>query len=140
MSLHGQARTLHINNIPVEKLQALIERAKAFGTTPEEYALHLIAEGLEPSEKSRSENLMTPRRKVEKIKEGAVTPRVVSEWYGRLEDAEPFPDLGYWLSQDDAAKFDAAWEMVIEAHQIKGEDIRESRLQRSVGGLQRREG
>ena len=65
MSLHVRTQTLHINNIPADKLQAL---------------------------------------------------------------------------QDDAAKFDAAWEMVIEAHQIKGEDISESRLQRTVGGFQRREG
>jgi hypothetical protein len=64
----------------------------------------------------------------------------ITEGYGRLEDAVPFPDLDYWAAQDDVAKFDAAWEMVIEAHQIKGEDIRESRLQRSVGGLQRRAG
>ncbi|MCI0392303.1 MAG: hypothetical protein MOB07_26525 [Acidobacteria bacterium] len=116
MSLHIETQTLQINRIPADKMQVLIERANALGTTPEEYALRLIVEGLEPREKT------------------------FSEWYGRLEEAEPFPDLGYWLSQDDAAKFDAAWEMVIEAHQIKGEDIRESRLQRSVGGLQRREG
>jgi hypothetical protein len=64
--------------------------------------------------------------------------RHITEWYGRLEDAEPFPDLAYWQSQADDAKFVAAWEMVIEAHLIRGEDLRESRLQRSVERLERR--
>ena len=69
-----------------------------------------------------------------------MTKSNITEWYGRLEDAQPFPDLEYWQSQDDKTKFDAAWEMVIEAHLIKGEDLRESRLQRTIGALQRREG
>lgn len=66
--------------------------------------------------------------------------RVIKEWYGRFEDAELFPDIEYWKHQSDLAKFDAAWDMVIEAHLIKGEDLRESRLQRAIGGLQQREG
>ncbi len=66
--------------------------------------------------------------------------RTMKEWYGRIEDAERFPDIEYWQSQDDSAKFAAVWEMVIEAHLMKGEDLRGARLQRSVGGLQRREG
>jgi hypothetical protein len=66
--------------------------------------------------------------------------RNISVWYGRLEDAEKFPDLQYWQGQSDAAKFAAAWDMVVEAHALKGEDLSESRLQRSVASLQRREG
>ncbi|MGH9754842.1 MAG: hypothetical protein ACREA2_18855 [Blastocatellia bacterium] len=140
MSLHIKTQTLQIKSIPADKMQVLIERANASGTTPEEYALRLIVEGLEPHEGTFDETPGTIHPEVTESEERAVAPRVVTEWYGRLEEAEPFPDLDYWLSQDDAAKFDAAWEMVIEAHWIKGEDIRESRLQRSVGGLQCREG
>lgn len=66
--------------------------------------------------------------------------RNISIWYGKLEDAEIFPDLEYWQQQDDATKFAAAWEMVVEAHALKGEDLSESRLQRSIASLQRREG
>jgi hypothetical protein len=62
----------------------------------------------------------------------------ITEWYGKIEDAKPFPDIEYWQSQDDAKKFDAVREMVIEAYLIKGVDLRGSRLQRAVGGLQRR--
>ena len=64
----------------------------------------------------------------------------MTEWYGRIEDAELFPDIEYWQAQDDTTKFNAVWEMVIEAHLIKGEDLRGARLQRTVGRLQRREG
>jgi hypothetical protein len=69
----------------------------------------------------------------------AMRERRISIWYGKLEDAEPYPDLKYWQAQDDKTKFDAAWEMVVEAHAIKGEDLSESRLQRSVASFQRRE-
>lgn len=65
--------------------------------------------------------------------------RNITVWYGRLEDALPFPDLEYWQAQSDEAKFDAAWDMVVEAHAIKGEDLSESRLRRSVASFQRRE-
>ena len=68
-----------------------------------------------------------------------MSQRVITEWYGRFEEAERFPDLEYWREQGDAAKLKAAWEMVIEAHQIKGEDLSESRLQRTVASFQRRE-
>ena len=64
--------------------------------------------------------------------------REMTVWYGRREDAELYPDVAYWQAQPDAKKFEATWQMVIEAYAIKGEDIRELRLQRSVGGLQRR--
>jgi hypothetical protein len=66
--------------------------------------------------------------------------RNISIWYGKIEDAERFPDLEYWRRQDDSTKFAAAWEMVVEAHAIKGEDLSESRLQRSIASFQRRAG
>jgi hypothetical protein len=69
----------------------------------------------------------------------SVEKRNMTVWYGRLQDAEEFPDLKYWQSQSDATKFAAAWEMVLDAHALKGEDLSESRLQRSVASFQRRE-
>ncbi|MDX6385737.1 MAG: hypothetical protein QOK48_3310, partial [Blastocatellia bacterium] len=51
--------------------------------------------------------------------------RNITVWYGRLDDAEPFMDLRYWLGQSAEAKFATAWEMVIEAHALKGEDLGE---------------
>jgi hypothetical protein len=62
----------------------------------------------------------------------------IVEWYGRLEDAPLFPDLEYWQSQPDIAKFQAVHDMIIEAHLIKGEDLRGARLQRAVEHFERR--
>jgi hypothetical protein len=31
----------------------------------------------------------------------AMRERRISIWYGKLEDAEPYPDLKYWQAQDD---------------------------------------
>jgi len=69
----------------------------------------------------------------------SVEKRNIKVWYGRLEDAERFPDLQYWQNQSDATKFAAAWDIVLEAHALKGEDLSESRLQRFVASFQRRE-
>jgi hypothetical protein len=69
----------------------------------------------------------------------SIRERNITVWYGRLADAPLFPDLEYWQAQSDEIKFDTAWQMVIEAHAIKGEDLSESRLQRSIASLQRRE-
>ena len=70
----------------------------------------------------------------------SVERRHITVWYGRIEDAPRFPDLQYWQAQSDEEKFAAAWEMVLDAHALKGEDLSESRLQRSVASFQRREG
>jgi hypothetical protein len=64
--------------------------------------------------------------------------REIKIWYGKLEDAEKFPDMKFWQAQSDEKKFAAAWEMVLEAHELKGENLRESRLLKSVVSLQRR--
>lgn len=64
--------------------------------------------------------------------------REIKVWYGRLEDAEKFPDMKFWQKQTDEKRFAAAWEMVLEAHSLKGEDLRESRLRRTVTNFQRR--
>lgn len=40
-------------------------------------------------------------------------------WYGKLEDAERYPDVKYWQAQPDAKKFETAWQMVIDAYAMK---------------------
>ena len=69
----------------------------------------------------------------------SVARRHITVWYGKLEDAQRFPDLQYWQAQTDEEKFATAWEMVVDSHALKGEDLSESRLQRSVASFQRRE-
>jgi hypothetical protein len=62
--------------------------------------------------------------------------RDINVWYGKIEDAPKYPDVAYWRKQSVRKKFEAAWQMVIEAHRMKGEDLSESRLQRSVVSFQ----
>ena len=64
-----------------------------------------------------------------------IKKRDIKVWYGKIEDAEKYPAVNYWREQPDDAKFEVAWQMVIDAHSMKGEDLSESRLQRTVGGL-----
>jgi hypothetical protein len=68
-----------------------------------------------------------------------VKKRNIKVWYGKLKDAPRFPDVAYWQGRPDEEKFAAAWQMVLEAYAIKGEELGESRLQRSVAGFQRLE-
>lgn len=48
-------------------------------------------------------------------------------------------DIEFWQSQDDAARFDAAWELVVFAHELKGRNLDELRVQRSVESIERSE-
>ena len=62
---------------------------------------------------------------------------VAMERKGRIEDLDRSFDLQFWQTQSDAAKFAAAWELVITAYQIKGKDLNELRFQRSIEHFQR---
>jgi hypothetical protein len=53
------------------------------------------------------------------------------ERYGRLADLDRSFDVEYWQRLGSHAIFEAAWQMVIEAHRIKLRDPGELRLQRS---------
>lgn len=66
-----------------------------------------------------------------------MSKRKIKAWYGRIEDAERYPDVKYWQSQPGERKFEAAWQMVIDAYAMKGIDISKSRMDKSVGGMRR---
>ena len=66
--------------------------------------------------------------------------RKIDIWYGRLQDAERYPYLPYWQAQSDEKKFEDAWQMVINAYAIKGEDVSELRLDKTVASFQRCKG
>ena len=48
-------------------------------------------------------------------------------------------DLKFWQEQTPQARFDAAWELVVHAAKVKGVDVRQLRLQRSVETFQRQQ-
>ena len=62
---------------------------------------------------------------------------LVMERKGKLEDLDRSFDLQFWQAQSDAARFAAAWDLVVTAHRLQGKDPSELRLQRSVETFQR---
>jgi len=59
---------------------------------------------------------------------------------GRMQDVDRSVDVKFWQQLGSRAIFDAAWEMVEEAWKLKGRDLDELRLQRSVVHIQRGRG
>ena len=58
---------------------------------------------------------------------------------GRIEDLDRSFDLEFWQAQTSQARFDAAWELVLHACKVKGIDVRQLRLQRSVEAFGRQQ-
>jgi hypothetical protein len=65
--------------------------------------------------------------------------RTIVESRGKLEDLDRSFDLQFWQAQDAAARFAAVWELIIHAQRIKGQDVRQLRLLRTVEHFQRQE-
>jgi hypothetical protein len=59
------------------------------------------------------------------------------ERYGRLAEMDRSFDVAYWQRQGAAAIFEAAWQMVVEAHSARGSNSDELRLRRTVESFQR---
>jgi hypothetical protein len=58
---------------------------------------------------------------------------------GKPEDMDRSFDLQFWQSQSSKARFDATWELIVHAMRVKGQDVRQLRLQRSVENFQRQQ-
>jgi hypothetical protein len=63
-------------------------------------------------------------------------PKIL-ERRGKISDLDKTFDLQFWQAQTSQARFDAAWEMIVYAWRMKGNDVRQLRLQRSVETFQR---
>lgn len=61
----------------------------------------------------------------------------VMERRGRIQDLDRSFDLEFWQSQTPQARFDATWELIAHAYKVKGNDVRQLRLERSVESFQR---
>ncbi len=55
----------------------------------------------------------------------------------KLEELDRSFDLAFWQSQTSQARFEAAWELILHAWRVKGNDVRQLRLQRSIENFQR---
>jgi hypothetical protein len=55
---------------------------------------------------------------------------------GKIQEMDRSFDLKYWQAQPPKARFDAVWELIVHAAKVKGNDVRQLRLQRSVTNFQ----
>jgi hypothetical protein len=62
------------------------------------------------------------------------------EGMSRISESDRSFDIEYWQRQDSNARFAAAWELVVFAHERKGGNHSELRLQRTVDSLERSPG
>ena len=58
----------------------------------------------------------------------------------KATEADRSFDLVFWRKVGAEGRFAAAWQMISEVDAIRGKDIGESRLQRSVQNIQRIQG
>ncbi|MCL4529275.1 MAG: hypothetical protein M1282_07670 [Chloroflexi bacterium] len=56
---------------------------------------------------------------------------------GKIEQMDRSFDLKFWQAQPPKARFDASWELIVHYMKVKGLDVRQLRLQRSVTHFQR---
>ncbi len=65
--------------------------------------------------------------------------KIRMEHKGQLKNLDRSFDLLYWQKQSPRAKFDATWELILHAYRVKGHDVRQLRLQRSVESFQKQQ-
>ena len=58
---------------------------------------------------------------------------------GRMSELDRSFDLSFWQAQPPQARFEAAWELIVHYAKVKGLDVRQLRLHRSVETFQRQQ-
>lgn len=61
----------------------------------------------------------------------------IMERTGKLGELDRSFDLKFWQARTDADRFAAAWELVVHSFIIKGKDVSQLRLQRTIEHFQR---
>ena len=56
---------------------------------------------------------------------------------GKIEELDRSFDVKFWQARSDTEKFAAAWELVVHSYVLKGKDVNQLRLQRTVERIQR---
>ena len=94
---------------------------------------------------SKSVVVFAPQSEVDPMKRGIwwynflMLKSNYSERRGKLSELDRSFDLAFWQSQPPAARFASAWELVTHYANVKGLDVRQLRLQRSVENFQRQQ-
>lgn len=63
----------------------------------------------------------------------------VFERRGKISELDRSFDLHFWQTQSPEARFNASWELVLHYARVKGIDVRQLRLHRSVETFQRQQ-
>jgi len=63
----------------------------------------------------------------------------ILERRGKISELDRTFDLQFWQKQSPSARFDAAWELILHAWRVKGNDVRQLRLHRSIEAFQRQQ-
>ena len=58
---------------------------------------------------------------------------------GKLEDLDRSFDIEFWQTQTPQARLSAMWELIVQVEKMKGTDVHQLRLQRSVENFQRQQ-
>jgi hypothetical protein len=56
---------------------------------------------------------------------------------GKIQEMDRSFDLKFWQAQPPKSRFDAVWELIVFAAKVKGSDVRQLRLQRTIENFQR---
>ena len=59
---------------------------------------------------------------------------------GKITELDRSFDLSFWQSQSSQARFEASWELIVHASRVRGIDVRQLRLHRTVENFQRQQG
>jgi hypothetical protein len=58
---------------------------------------------------------------------------------GKIQELDRSFDLSFWQKQTPQARFSAAWELIVHASRVKGIDVHQLRLHRSIESFQRQQ-
>jgi hypothetical protein len=58
---------------------------------------------------------------------------------GKIDNLDRTFDLRFWQMQTPQSRFDATWELIMHAWRVKGNDVRQLRLHRSIETFQRQQ-
>jgi len=58
---------------------------------------------------------------------------------GKIQELDRSFDLSFWQKQTPQARFSAAWELIVHASRVKGIDVHQLRLHRSIESFQKQQ-
>jgi hypothetical protein len=58
---------------------------------------------------------------------------------GKISELDRSFDLRFWQMQPPTTRFEAAWELIVHARRVNGNDVRQLRLHRSIEAFQRQQ-